>query len=201
MNRAELGQINFCLDLFYFVVIFIPAHACYVIRGENMDRNNLIEAVDKYRPMVFRIAYGYTGSYEDSDDISQEVFLKLYQVKKRFNDEEHRKAWLIRVAVNASKSLLRTSWRVKRSVLPEDMPYYSDVHERELFDCVMRLPVKYRTVVYLYYYEDYPVEDVARLTGIGKSAVTTRLARAREMLKRTYEKEDRGYERKYQENV
>ncbi|MDR0222584.1 MAG: RNA polymerase sigma factor [Oscillospiraceae bacterium] len=161
-----------------------------------MDREELTEAVEKYRDTVFRIAYGYTGSFEDSEDISQDVFLKLFKSNKRFVDEEHKKAWLIRVAINASKSALRSSWRQKRADMPpESVPYYSDVQDRELFDCVMRLPPKYRAAVYLYYYEDYPVTDVARLMGISRTAVTTRLARAREQLKRTFAKEEMVYER------
>jgi len=152
-----------------------------------MTREELIETVEKYRPTVFRVAFGYTGNYEDSEDISQDVFLKLYQTDKNFKDEEHKKAWIIRVTINAAKSLLRTSWRVKRADMPtEDVPYYSDTADSELFDCVMRLTEKYRTVVYLYYYEDYSVEQVAKIVGISRTAVTTRLARAREQLKKTY---------------
>jgi len=173
--------------------------------GDLMTRDELIRAVEAYRATAFRVAYGYTGSYEDSEDITQEVFLKLYRHTKPFKDEEHMKAWLIRVTVNAAKSLLRTSWRQKRDYSPpaylESTPYYADVADRELFDCVMRLPEKYRAVVYLFFYEDYPVEKVAKLLGISKSAVTTRLSRAKEELRRTYAKEEIRYERKYQEDV
>jgi RNA polymerase sigma-70 factor (ECF subfamily) len=172
---------------------------------EKMTREQLIETVENYRATVFRIAYGYTGNFEDSEDISQDVFLKLYESGKTFKDEEHKKAWLIRVAVNASKSLLRTAWK-KRSrrgetPIPEDKPYYDDVADRELFDCVARLPEKYRTVVYLHYYEDYPTAEVARLMGISQSAVTTRLSRAREELKRTFAKGELRDERFCKENV
>jgi RNA polymerase sigma-70 factor (ECF subfamily) len=168
-----------------------------------MTRDEFVRVVEQHRPTVFRIAYGYTGSFEDSEDISQDVFLKLYQSAKVFKDEEHRKAWLIRVTANASKSLQRTSWRSKREDgLPEDRPYYDNVECRELFDCVMRLPEKYRAVVYLYYYEDYPADKVAKLLGCSQSAVTTRLSRAREQLKRTFGEEKGGrYERKYEANV
>jgi RNA polymerase sigma-70 factor (ECF subfamily) len=171
--------------------------------GYIMTRDELIQTVENYRTTAFRIAYGYTGSFEDSEDITQDVFLKLLKCDKEFKDEEHKKAWIIRVTINAAKSLLRRSWRTKRDAyeMLEDIPYYSDVAERELFDCVMRLPEKYRTVVYLYYYEDYPVQEVAKLTGISKTAVTTRLSRAREQLKKTFEREEIRYERKYQESL
>jgi RNA polymerase sigma-70 factor (ECF subfamily) len=166
-----------------------------------MSREELVLAVETYRATIYRVVYGYTGSYEDSEDICQDVFLKLYQTGKVFKDEEHKKAWLIRVAVNAAKSLLRTSWRRRRDDgVIEDKPYYADVHERELYDCVMRLPEKYRTVVYLFYYEDYSVEQIAQITGVSKSAVTTQLSRAREQLRKSYKGEEIDYVR-YQENV
>ena len=117
-----------------------------------MDKTAFYEAVDKYRASVFRIAYNHTGSFEDSEDISQEVFLKLFEKNKSFSDGEHMKAWLIRVTINAAKSKLRRSSRRQRSDSEVDRvnsPYYSDVESRELFDCVMRLPPKYRMVVYL----------------------------------------------------
>jgi RNA polymerase sigma-70 factor (ECF subfamily) len=167
-----------------------------------MNKDDLISAVEEYRATVYRVAYGYTGNFEDSEDICQDVFLKLFESGKAFKDGEHMKAWLIRVTINAAKSLLRQSWRVKREgALPDDTPYYDDVADRELYDCVMRLPEKYRAVVYLYYYEDYPVAKVAKILGISQSAVSTRLGRAREMLEKTYAKGEIRHERECQENL
>jgi len=170
-----------------------------------MDDLTFTEAVGKFRKTVYRAAYGYTGSFEDSEDISQEVFMRLYTAKKAFNGDEHMKAFLIRAAINLAKNLKRSSYNSKRDGLPEgfseNRPYYDDVADRELFDCVMRLPPKYRTAVYLYYYEDYSTADAAKIMGTGKSAFVTRLARAREQLKKTLEKEEIFYERKYRENI
>lgn len=156
-----------------------------------MDETRLSDAVAKHRTMVFRLAYSYTGSCEDAEDISQDVFLKLYQSNKRFNDDEHMKAWLLRVTVNAAKALLRSSWRKRRAdLLCDDVPCYQDAANRELFDCVMRLAPKYKAVIYMYYYEDYPVKEIARIMKISETAVTTRLGRGREQLKRTYSTAD-----------
>jgi RNA polymerase sigma-70 factor (ECF subfamily) len=167
-----------------------------------MNREELINAVEKYRATLFRVAYGHIGNYQDAEDICQDVFLKLLKSSKQFKDEEHMKAWLIRVAINASKSVVRSSWRNKREEsFPEDAPYYCDVAERELFDCVMRLPEKYRTAVYLFYYEDYPIEEVAKMMGLSKSSVSTRLNRAREELKRTYVKGEVRCGKQYQESI
>jgi RNA polymerase sigma-70 factor (ECF subfamily) len=163
--------------------------------SENYSRDELIKIVESFRASVFRIAYGYTGSYEDSEDISQDVFLRLYQSNKTFKNDEHMKAWLIRVTINASKGLMRTPWKKRKEILTlrdiEDRPYYDDVTERELFDCVMRLPENYRTVVCLYYYEDYSTKEIAKIMKISVTAVTTRLSRAREELKKTYTKFER----------
>jgi len=167
-----------------------------------MDDLTFTEAVGKFRKTVYRVAYGYTGNSEDSEDISQEVFMRLYTAKKAFNGDEHMKAFLIRATINLAKNLKRASYNSKRDDgLPEDRPYYDDVADRELYDCVMRLPPKYRTAVYLYYYEGYNTADAAKIMGTGKSAFTTRLARAREQLKKTLEKEEIFYERKYRENI
>jgi len=168
---------------------------------KQMDDVVFTNAVEKYRKTVFRAAYNFTGNYEDAEDISQEAFVKLYSSKKAFADNEHIKAFLIRVAINAAKSFKRTSWQSKRSEADCDIPYYDDVADRELFDCVMRLPPKYRAAVYLYYYEDYNTEDAAKIMGTSKTAFTTRLSRAREQLKKTFDKGGIVYERKYQENV
>jgi len=196
--------LKFC-DLFCDILVTLCVLCAVATRkGETlMTRDELILAVESYRAMVYRVAYGYTGSFEDSEDVCQDVFLKLYETRKTFKDDEHKKAWLIRVAINASKSILRQSWRIKRDNggLPEDRPYYDNVEDRELFDLVMRLPDKYRAVVYLYYYEDYPVEKVAKLLKITNTAASTRLARAREMLKKSFRGEEISHERKYQENV
>jgi len=161
----------------------------------------LTEAVSKFRKTVFRAAYGCAGNFEDAEDITQETFMKLYLSAKKFNGDEHMKAFLIRTAINAAKSVRRTAFMSKRSDLSDDAPYYDDVADRELFDCVTRLPPKYRAVVCLYYYEDYSVADAAKILGIGQSAFTTRLSRAREQLKTTLGEGGIIYERKCQEGV
>jgi len=166
-----------------------------------VERDEFIAAVGKYRKTVFRVAYNITGNYEDAEDVSQEAFMKLYSSKKRFDGDEHVKAFLIRVTINAARSLARSSWSAKRGELPEDKPYYDDYADRELFDCVMRLPPDYRTAVYLYYYEDYSTADAAKIMGISQSALTTRLARARDKLKKTYAKGELGYEREYPKSI
>lgn len=145
-----------------------------------------------YGDTAFRVAFSFLKNRSDAEDVMQTALLRLYEEKKPFASDGHVKHWLIRVAANESKRLLRRAWRRRTEPLEdyaETLPLPSREHS-DLFYAVMSLPAKYRAVVYLYYYEDYPVEEVARALGRSPSTVQTQLMRARGML---YEqlKEDR----------
>lgn len=151
-----------------------------------MTREEFAAAVEQYADMVFRVAYSVLLRREDAEDAMQETLLKLYQADPAFQSGEHRKAWLIRVAMNESRKLTR--W-YRRAAPLEELPEtaaYDDGEERELFRAVMSLPEKYRAAVYLHYYEGYAVREIAGLTGVKESTVQTRLARARELLKKAW---------------
>lgn len=151
-----------------------------------MTREEFAAAVEQYADMVFRVAYSVLRRREDAEDVMQETLLKLYQTDPPFESGEHRRAWLIRVAMNESRKLTR--W-YRRAAPLEELPEtaaYDDVEERELFRAVMSLPEKYRAAVYLHYYEGYAVREIAGLTGTKESTVQTRLARARELLKKAW---------------
>jgi RNA polymerase sigma-70 factor (ECF subfamily) len=149
----------------------------------------LMRDINEYREMVFRIAYGYVKSTHDADDIAQEVFLKLYKNKRAFTDEEGKKAWLIRVTMNQAKSLLSSVWRRRVTELTEAELSSLSRDSLELYDFVEALPPKYRTVIYLFYYEEYSVKEIAEILKIRESTVTTQLNRARGQLKTTLLKE------------
>lgn len=145
---------------------------------------------------IFRVAFHALGNRADAEDVSQTVLLKLYQSDKSFAGEDHAKHWLIRVTVNECRKLLRTPWR-KRILPLEDYDGPSPVPEdhSDVLAAVMALEPKYRLCVYLYYYEDWSVREVARALDAKESTVQTRLARAREQLKQTLsgEKEAKDY--------
>ncbi len=150
-----------------------------------MDGQAFTEAVEKYTDTVYRVAFHSCKNPADSEDIVQNVFLKLYREKTDFESEEHVRRWLIRVTVNEAKKLVGSAWFRKSASLEEyagtmDFAY---PEESELFLAVMALPKKYRIPVYLFYYEDYPVKEVAALCGLKESTVQTRLQRARERLR------------------
>jgi len=150
-----------------------------------MTHEQLSADVSVYRNMVYRLAFGCTGNRFDADDIAQEVFIKLCKNKKPFNDEEHKKAFLLRVTVNLCKNLQKSAWMRKRSELDESLPADNCFRDSEniLGEYILKLKPKYRAIIYLYYFEEYTVTETAAIAGISESAVTTRLNRARNQLK------------------
>lgn len=142
-------------------------------------------AVERYGDMLFRLAYSCTRSRADAEDVMQETLLKLYTAQKAFESPDHEKNWLVRVAVNECRHLLRTPWRRRTGPLEEaaDTPVWDTPAQSELFRQVMALPPKYRAAIYLYYYEGYAVREIAALLGAKISTVQTWLLRTRGQLK------------------
>lgn len=149
-----------------------------------MTREEFALAIERYGDMIFRVAYSCLKRRADAEDVMQETLLKLYRTDKSFDSEEHLRFWLVRVAVNESRRATR--W-YRRAVPLEDLPEteaFDRSEERELFRQVMGLPEKYRVTVYLFYYEGYTAREIASAMGTRESTVQTRLARARELLKK-----------------
>lgn len=142
------------------------------------------DIIQKYYGLLYKIAYSYTASKEDSEDILQDVFIKFAQ-QKSFENEEHRKAWLIRVTINKSINLIKSSHRKKSVPLYENIN--ETVEDSDLKSIVMELPIKYRSTIFLYYYEGYSVEEIAEVLGKKTSSIYTLLRRGRDMLKKILE--------------
>ena len=156
-----------------------------------MTEKELAEYISRFHGTVFRLAYSYLKNREDSEDVCQEAFLRLYRSEQCFAAEENVKAWLLRVTVNLSKNLLKSGWLTRRRELSEDIPAETP-REKALLESVKNLPQKYGGILYLYYYEGFSVKEISEITGISPSAVTTRLSRARKLLKELLLKE--GYD-------
>lgn len=141
---------------------------------------------ERYINTVFRVAFNYIKSSADADDVTQNVFLKLLREEKDFASDEHVRSWLIRVALNECKNVVRTRWWRHESyedyaaALTFDNPAHSD-----LFYAVMELPKRYRVPIYLHYYEMYSTQEIAEILKLPKNTVCTQLKRGREMLKKT----------------
>lgn len=154
------------------------------------------EVLTRYSNMVYRLAYARTMNKCDAEDITQEVFIKYMKHQHEFSEEEYRKAWLIRVTINASKSLLTSAWNRKRV----SMDQVNDIMEgnsglekdfdNSLLCEVAKLPEKYRVVVHLFYFEELSVKEISNATGIKETTVKSHLHRARELLKKNLKEED-----------
>lgn len=138
----------------------------------------------KYMDMVFRLALHYTKSRSESDDITQEVLIKLYRADKPFESEDHVRYWLIRVTVNECKRAFLSPWKRTEAIddYTEQIAFKTPEHS-ELFHAVMALPQKYRVPLFLHYYEGYFCEEISQFLGIPNATVRTRLRRGREQLK------------------
>ncbi len=151
-----------------------------------MDRGPFTRAVEQHQNMVYRLALHILCSHQDAEDGVQEVFLRLFREKKDFESEEHLRRWLLRVTVNVCRNMLKSPWRRRRVALEElgEPPAFDRTEDGALYAAVMALPEKYRTVLDLFYYEELSTAEIAGLLRISSTAVTTRLTRAREKLKR-----------------
>lgn len=159
------------------------------------DGNNRFEtAYTNYADTMYRIALSHMARKEDAEDVVHDVFIKYMQTSPSFADDDHERAWLIRVTVNRCRDLLRRR-AIRRTVgfdeieepSAEEEPYEGN----GVIAMVSTLPEKYRSVMVLHYLEGVSVEQCASILGLSVSAVKMRLSRGREMLKKTIEKEGR----------
>ena len=152
-----------------------------------MNRTELERYVTLYRRSVMGAALCYVKNTADAEDITQEVFLKMYTREESFESDEHAKAWLIRCAVNLGKSLLRSHWH--RYSLPldaaADIPSGESGRDTgEMLQMLKKLGKNNRIALYMHYYEGYTLEETAEILGISPNTVSSRLRRGREQLKK-----------------
>lgn len=149
-----------------------------------MTNDQFSRAVHDYADTVYRVALNYLKNPHNAEDVTQEVFLRLYRTAKVPEVGEHTKAWLIRVTINECRRQLTSPWS---KVMPleewAETQDFSSVEKREVYEAVMSLPAKYRIAVYLHYYEGYTAAETGSFLGISTSAVCSRLERARNRLK------------------
>lgn len=133
---------------------------------------------------VYRVCYSFMGNAADSEDATQSTFVKLMKARPTFTNEEHEKAWLIRVASNHCKDLLRSSARKGVPLESVAEPAADERGPDLALDAVLALDSKYKDVVYLHYYEGYSAADIARMLDKPSSTVRTHLREARVILRK-----------------
>ena len=154
--------------------------------------NFIQNVIEEYSDMLLRVSYTYLKNLSDAEDITQEVFVKLLEKQQTFESNEHEKAWLIRVAINLSKDKLKSSWFKKTTVLNQDFIGITK-EDNEIIETVLTLPLKYRSIILLFYYEDYSISQISKIVNLKESTVGSQLSRARKLLK-TKLKEDFEHE-------
>ncbi|WP_249298907.1 sigma-70 family RNA polymerase sigma factor [Feifania hominis] len=156
-----------------------------------MNQQQVQRALADYGKSILHLAYSYLRNRADAEDVLQDTMVQLLRKAPEFESDEHEKAWLLRVAANLCKNRLRTPWR-RYEQLPEDYPADGKSEESlALLQAVGSLPVKYREVVHLFYYEDASTAQIAAYLGAGESAVRKRLSRARAMLRKQFQERGR----------
>lgn len=150
-------------------------------------------AFKKYGNTVLRAAFAFCGSYAEAEDIVQDVFLSLHKDSRSFNDDEHLKAWLIRVTINKCKNL-RRSFRFSRTCSIDELESSDVICEmntegRELRQQIAQLPKKYAEVIFLHYYDGYSIKEIASILEKNENTVGSLLRRGREKLKAELEME------------
>lgn len=149
------------------------------------DVSETERVVHAYKDMIAHIALHYLQSWQDAEDVTQDVFVKWATKGKQFADEEHERAWFIRVTVNLCKDQLRSSWRKKTSLHGDLPPVFRqlDSTSHSLLREVLSLPPDYRLVIYLHYYEGYTLREIAAYLHKSENTVQTWHQRAKQLLR------------------
>ena len=144
-----------------------------------------VKAIERYAYTVRRLCVIHLKNDADTEDIFQTVFLKYVLSSVSFENDEHEKAWFIRVTINACKDLLRSFFRAHTVSLDEvpEQPAELPPDYRDVWDAVFSLPQNYRDVVYLHYFEDYTAPQISRILGKNVNTVYTLLTRSKRMLR------------------
>ena len=145
------------------------------------------KAIENYSDMVYRIALTITSNEEDAKDVFQETFLRLVRNSDKITSEEHLKAWLIRVAGNCAKSTVTSPWNKNTQGIDEEIinskEAESGLKESGLLTELRKLPQKYSMTLYLFYYEEYSIKEIAHILKKNENSVKTLLSRGRNLLK------------------
>lgn len=143
---------------------------------------------ESYVNDIYKLCFSFMKNSMDAEDAVQETFLKYYHLNKTFDSDEHKKAWLIVTASNQCKNMLNHWWR-RRKNLEDYTDLVGQTHSEvdEIMGLVTKLPDKYKTAIYLYYYEGYNSREIAKLLGKPESTIRTYLQKAKKMLRKELE--------------
>lgn len=148
--------------------------------------DDIKDVIERYTRMVYGIALTHVKNQADADDVFQDVFLIYFQKNKAFNSEEHRKAWLINTALNCCRKIINSTWRKKTVPFEEQSGkvFQFTLNEENLvFIALQELPQKYRIVLYLFYYEEFSIDEISGILKIKPGTIRVQLMRGREFMR------------------
>ena len=160
------------------------------------ERAQIIDQlIDDYSDDILHLVYTYVKNRTTAEDLTQEIFIKCYEKLHQFNGQSTLKTWVYRIASNHCKDYLR-SWHYRKITLTDKLLDYipskakqvedeviTSIEEDSLTNAVIDLPLKYREVVFLYYYEELSLREISKITTVNINTLKTRLKRAKELLK------------------
>lgn len=137
-----------------------------------------------YADAILRLSYTYLKNTQDAQDVCQTIFVKLLSEPRDFESPAHERAYILRMAANACKDILKSPWRQRTRPLDDGLHVPApEAADGSVLSAVNTLPPHYRAVIYLHYYEGYQAGEIGRILGIPTATVHTRLARGRAKLK------------------
>lgn len=150
-----------------------------------MDLNERAEYLAQtYADAILRLSYTYLKNTHDAQDVCQTVFVKLLTEPRTFDTPDHERAYVLRMAANACKDLLKSPWRKRTCGLEACAEAAApESGDGSVLAAVNELPARYRAVIYLFYYEGYQAAEIGAILGVPTATVHTRLARGRARLK------------------
>jgi len=154
---------------------------------DNFNEKDIEDIYNRHVNTVYRVCYMFMKNRSEAEDAVQTTFLKLMNSNISFKDHSHEKAWLIVTASNVCKNSLK-HWSRSKSRNYEDYINdfkHIDTHEFEILEEVLSLPEKYKTVIYLYYYEGYSSVEISKILGVKEATIRSWLYRGRKLLKKS----------------
>ncbi len=165
-----------------------------LLEVENKDEL-IDEIMNQYGQEILQLAYSYVKQQETAEDLTQEIFVKCYHSLHTYKGKSAFRTWLWRIAINHCKDFLK-SWYYKNVMTTENGSQYigaakenveqtviQNEEDQVLASVVMDLPIKYREVIYLYYFEELPIKEISAVIEVKENTVKTRMRKAKKLLK------------------
>lgn len=165
----------------------------------------LEDIMDEYGQDLLQLVYSYVKNHAVAEELTQDIFVKCYQKIDTYKQQSSLKTWIWRIAMNHCKDYLK-SWYNRKMILSEKLSTQAftpkevvetviiqKTEEERLSEAVLALPIKYRELIYLHYFEELTISEMEQLLSINANTIKTRLRKAKQLIKRELGEELDGY--------